>query len=113
MKKTQTINEFCKQSLIMESKKQSDWYIDNFPVGIYLGYPECCIEEFCLQSPEDMKNAAPTKDDQRRFEAAQLNGEFTGFIPCLNHANKILQGEIKLIDLIGERDTKLSPFPNA
>ena len=58
-------------------------------MGLYFGFPVCCINEFC------------TKDypDKKRSKA----GNCSGFIPCSAHAEQILKKEIKLEDLIGKR----------
>lgn len=61
------------------------WTAENEPIGKDLGYPDCCIKEFCNQPPKLMKGK-PTKDDIRRFKAAHINGEYTGFVPCKAHA---------------------------
>lgn len=91
---------------------QEQWLKINEPIGKQLGYPDCCIKEFCDQPPELLKNGTPTKDDKRRFKAACINGEFTGFIPCKNHAKEIIAGTITLSDLIKDRDKDLPIFPH-
>jgi len=96
-------------------KHIENWTKVNAPTGKELGYPECCINEFCQQPPILLKNSKPTKEDKRRYKAGFLNGEFTGFIPCIEHSKKIIQGEIKLEDLIDvvKRDAFLRDFPFA
>jgi hypothetical protein len=90
------------------------WTNENKPSGEMLGYPDCCITEFCNQPPQLMKGK-PTKDDKRRYKAGCINGEFTGFIPCTKHAKQIVQEKITLKSLIdlGKRDLFLPKFPNA
>jgi len=67
-------------------KIQERWFRLNEPTGIALGYPDCCIRAFGDNAPELMENTEPTKDDRQRFRAGCINNEFTGFIPCHNHA---------------------------
>lgn len=88
-----------------------NWTKENLPLGKDLGYPECCIKEFCEQPPIVLKYSKPSKTDKLRFKAGCIDGQFTGFIPCSDHAKKILHGEIKLIDLIKNRNANFLPFP--
>lgn len=99
----------------ISKERIEEWYQENLPSGQILGYPECCIREFGNQPPELLKRTKPTKDDKRRYKAGCINGEFTGFIPCLEHAKQIAQGKITLQSLIdyGKRDVFLPNFPNA
>jgi len=71
-------------------------------MGRELGYPECCIKEFCDLPPELMTGNPPRKVKQC-FRAAHIEGKYTGFIPCNIHAKQILNGEIQLTDLIKDR----------
>ena len=89
-----------------------NWTKENEPAGIELGYPKCCIKEFCEQPPQLMKGN-PTKDDKRRLKASYVNGKYSGFIPCKVHAKEITMGKTKLVDLISNRDNDLLPFPYA
>ena len=91
---------------------QDKWYDVNAPMGKELGYPECCINEFCAQPPELLKNSKPSKDDLRRYKAGCINGVFTGFIPCAFHAREIVMGRVTLHSLIKNRSDKFLPFPN-
>lgn len=84
----------------------------NAPLGKALGYPDCCIKEFCDQPPIFLKHHTPTKDDQRRYKSGCINGVFTGFIPCSFHAKEITMGRIKLESLINNRSSEFPPFPN-
>lgn len=93
-------------------EQQDEWFAINAPLGRQLGYPECCIKEFCAQPPELLKKIkTPTKDDLRRYKAGHINGHFTGFIPCSFHAKQIVMGKITLASLIKDRDMALLPFP--
>lgn len=67
-------------------------------LGKYYGYPQCCIDSFyrtmgALGNPQGAEA-----------------GNFTGFIPCPTCANKVLNGQKKLKDLITNRKCK-KPFP--
>jgi hypothetical protein len=71
-------------------EQQQEWYEINAPFGKDLGYPDCCIKEFCDQPPEYFKGIKPSQDDINRYNAGCINGVFTGFIPCASHAKQIL-----------------------
>lgn len=86
-----------------------EWTEINAPYGKELGYPNCCIKEFCDQPPALLKIA--TKADKIRYKAACVNGQFKGFIPCLSHAKQINKGEITLDALIHNRNPDFKPFP--
>lgn len=88
------------------------WYKINAPLGEKLGYPDCCIKAFCNQPPELLKLMSVTENDRMRYNAAFVDGQYTGFIPCTYHAKKIMKGEITLTDLIKDRDIDMPPFPN-
>jgi len=90
---------------------QEDWFNINAPFGKELGYPDCCIKEFCAQPPALLKRSVPSKDDQRRYEAGCIDGVFTGFIPCIRHAKMVLKKEISLYDLIVNRNKDFPLFP--
>ena len=88
------------------------WFEENQPFGKKLGYPDCCIKEFCDQPPEIIGRHDPTEDDYIRYGAGCLDGKFTGFVPCLNHATAILNDRITLDSLIENRDVYFLPFPH-
>lgn len=94
-------------------KHIKEWTEENTPLGKELGYPDCCIKEFCNQPPVLLRNSKPKKDDQRRYKAGCINGVFTGFIPCKMHAREIVMGKIKLENLINNRSNDFPNFPNA
>lgn len=100
--------------LYMKTLKQlqDEWFEENAPLGRELGYPECCIKEFCAQPPALLKHSKPSKNDIRRYEAGCINGEFTGFIPCAFHAMQITRGIITLVSLIKNRNSKFHQFPD-
>lgn len=91
---------------------QQEWYAINAPFGKKLGYPDCCIQQFCDQPPQLMRFTGSLADMRMRYEAAKINGEYTGFIPCTNHAKQILNGEITLQSLIKNRSSEFSAFPD-
>lgn len=117
--KMSTINPLIKlasKNLSMSSeeiqKAKNEWYQINAPVGIAFGYPQCCINQFCDEPKEVLQKRIPSKDDMNRYEAGKIDGIFTGFIPCSDHANKILSKQITLMELIGNRREDIRPFPN-
>ena len=67
-------------------------------LGIFYGYPECCIESFLKVRPNERTR------DQRRAH------KYNGFIPCHNCSVKITNGDITLEDLITNRIC-LNQFP--
>ena len=114
LNKIQLVFNFIKLDMKISKERLEKWYRENLPSGRALGYPECCIRAFGNQPPESMKGK-PTKDDKRRYKAGCINGVFTGFIPCSEHAKQIVQGKITLQSLIdyGKRDLFIPKFPNA
>ena len=69
-------------------------------LGKYLGFPDCCIKFFTESSiPEIQKNWDVAKH--------------TGYIPCNVCAERIRKGEIKLEELVGSSNPRLTehPFP--
>lgn len=93
-------------------KSIEEWTVENAPYGKKLGYPDCCIKEFCEQSPLVLKESKITQSDHDRFAAAKIDGEYSGFIPCIAHAKEILSGKITLASLIKDRSSEFPPFPN-
>lgn len=93
-------------------QQQDEWYEINAPFGRDLGYPECCIKEFCAQPPALLKKMkSPTKIDVRRYKAGCINGKFTGFVPCAFHAKQITEEKITLESLIKNRNVDFPRFP--
>lgn len=68
-------------------------------LGKHFGYPACCIATFHSMTGA-MGNPLGAKASQG-----------TGFIPCPTCAQKVLDGQIWLEDLITERQHS-KPFPN-
>lgn len=98
----------CEQCLpIMENKsveKYTEIWQNN---GKYFGYPQCCIDFFIK------RGIAVLNGD---FNSIKLSPEHenlsikTGFIPCCLHAEKIINKEIKVEDLIKNRES-INIFP--
>lgn len=111
------VNDFIKNVTIPDKKLKEHikkWTEENKPLGEMLGYPNCCIKEFCNQPPIVLEgNILPTDEDQMRYDSACIDGDFTGFIPCFNHAKQIKDGKIKLSSLIKNRDIHFAKFPFA
>lgn len=80
-------------------------------LGKELGYPTCCIKEFIYSQKRFDSGKGATRKDKARVKAAHINGEFTGFIPCFEHAKKINNGNLKLEEIIKERKEGFPPFP--
>ena len=58
--------------------------------GEFYGYPSCCIHSF-----------HQVLRGEKSIHTVQLNaGRGTGFVPCLNHAHQIENGEVQLENLI-------------
>ncbi len=91
---------------------KKEWFDENAPFAKELGYPDCCIKEFCDQPPALLAKTERTENDMLRYEAACINGEYSGLIPCIRHAKEILSGKIKLESLIKNRNSQFPPFPN-
>jgi len=64
--------------------------------GKFYGYPECCINQFIY----NIKNKKKHTKDQIRVS------KYKGFIPCEFHTKLILEGKMKLEDLINDRKCK-------
>jgi hypothetical protein len=80
--------------------------------GKAYGYPSCCIEKFVSQTPSYLQSNRPTDADKLRFKTACINGKFSGFVPCDNHAKQIFKGEITLEQLIDTKTRSVAlPFP--
>lgn len=90
-----------------------EWYNENARLGSELGYPKCCIDAFCNQPPKLIELIGTTYFDERRYKAAHIDGKYSGFFPCYNHAEEVLNLDVKLDDLITNRNEKaFGKFPN-
>lgn len=109
------INRFDPKTIAKEKaeieQSKIDWRAENYDLGISLGYPKCCVEQFCEQSPLVLKKSKRTTSDVDRYNAGFIGDNYSGFIPCSHHANEIISGKIKLQDLVQNRDSKFPPFP--
>lgn len=74
------------------------WYTK---AGKYFGYPSCCIDNVIDRAKKGWKMTA----DQKKVN------KNTGFVPCKMCSKKIVNGEIKIEDLIKNRICK-SKFPH-
>ena len=68
-------------------------------LGIYYGYPKCCIKEFY----SDMTIGIMFVNRKKRTKVAK-----NGFVPCRRHAILINRKEIKIESLIKNR---ICPIP--
>lgn len=92
----QTIEEKLKVPFI-KSNLHDSWVL----LGLYYGYPTCCIESFC-KSPHYL--------DKAFGDMRTETGNGTGLVPCTNCATKINSKEITLESLISDRIDK-GKFP--
>lgn len=105
------VNQHASKPSSCDLKHIENWHRINQPIGQQLGYPQCCIDAFCDLPPELLSKMTPTKNDEIRYKAGCINGEFSGFIPCLDHALQIKNNEIDIQSLVSNRDPNLKPFP--
>ncbi len=70
-------------------------------IGIYYGYPECCIKNFVRNILCKGKYASAIKKSPSRIQRRISN--HCGFIPCSYCCWKILTKQIKIEDLIKNR----------
>jgi len=90
-------DEFEELDYVQEKADQNGTSI-GFELGIYFGYPVCCINAFL----EDCKKDKPVE----RF----VNNK--GFVPCEFHYYKIINGEVQAKDLIKNRECQI-PYENS
>jgi len=79
-------------------------YQNKTKLGEYYGYPKCCIDNFM----ENIRNCKPV--NKLNFMDNYKAANNTGFIPCDEHTRKILQKEVKLKDIIINRQCE-NKFP--
>lgn len=99
---------------------QDQWREENYEPGIMFGYPECCVNQFCLDHPMLLdwlpKTDERIQKDKLRFDVSWLNDgkDYTGFFPCDDCAQKIKEGHITLESLIDttKRHPAFGVFPN-
>lgn len=79
----------------------SKWHIERFQtLGKYFGYPDCCIRQFL----NDSINGTYNEPDRN------IEGNYSGFVPCRKCKAKIEAGETTLAGLIKNR-AHPQPFP--
>ena len=83
-----------------EMKIQLDYFL---VMGMYYGYPKCCIEDFCYRYRLDAQANVPNRQS--------LAGNHTGFLPCPIHSEEVLSGKKTLKQLIKKR-VHYKLFPN-
>ena len=84
-------NEVLLFKLKIEKEKALKAHADlAYSLGIYFGYPKCCITQFCSEIINER-------------DPSERNIDGSGFIPCREHYLEIISGDIKLIDLIKNR----------
>lgn len=97
----------------MEAYEELQWRRKVEPAGKAYGYPACCIEAFAKATPSMINNGKLDRSDaEKRYLASMVDGQYSGFIPCIDHARAVLAGEITLDSLISGRDPSLAPFPS-
>ena len=66
-------------------------------LGMYYGYPSCCIEEFIMNNVYEKG-------------CSLISAAYGGFVPCQKHTQMILNKTINIRDLIGNRSSQYE-FP--
>lgn len=74
--------------------------------GNYFGYPKCCINSFVY--PIKKYGYIILWSDRSEL---QKKVSKNGFIPCKKHAKMILEGKLKIEDLILPTRKHEKPFP--
>lgn len=77
--------------------------------GRFFGYPECCIDEF--EARIILAEVNGGKYEKSYAEISGCSSHGTGFIPCKNHTDQILSGELRVEDIIKNRICS-TPFPD-
>ncbi len=78
-----------------------------FMLGLYYGYPVCCIEYFVYYLNYDNTN----KNQKYKPLCLKISNS-SGFIPCPIHAKEINKGLAKIEYCINSRRCKQPSFPN-
>ncbi len=79
-------------------------YSNNELAGEFFGFPRCCVDEFKIK---EAKHFFPWRPGEKEMVADR------GFRPCDKHYKEIIDGKLKLEDLIQNRICSLPfPFPN-
>ncbi len=77
-----------------DSKKMED---PLYTRGKFYGYPECCIEAF-------LESLGKRNQSKTRYIASRI----VGYVPCALCADKILDGTVKVEDLVHEVNSRRS-----
>lgn len=97
-----------KDKKMFEIFQQIDDRIYNgYMMGLYFGYPSCCIQYFLRYLNFNGSNTYQ-KYSKKCIRASQG----TGFIPCPAHAKEINKGIVKIEDCINNRRCEKTNFPN-
>jgi hypothetical protein len=81
--------------ILLFSPKMS-WRIKHFyERGTYYGFPRCCVRSF-VHPIKETGELMYFRDRPKIQRLASKNG----FVPCLKHAKMIVDGKIKIEDLI-------------
>ena len=92
-------------SVKIRTPEQREKYAKFYQKGKFYGYPTCCIDNF-------MTNLMPVSRERNiKYKQNIKVSNHTGFIPCNEHTQQILDKKIVLADLIGSRIC-YTPFPN-
>ena len=82
-------------------KKIDNTFYNGYMLGMYYGYPSCCIIYFLTNFNFNGSNSR-----QKYSNKCIKAGNGSGFIPCPGHAKEINEGKIKLEDCFIARKNK-------
>jgi hypothetical protein len=82
-----------------KEETQQDRINKIYEMGVYFGYPSCCINAFI----HDMVKGTDPRD-------RNIDGNVTGFTPCNHHVEMVKRRMVRLEDLIQSRVCS-KPFP--
>lgn len=95
-------------------------------IGQYYGYPQCCIDDFFETADVDIVTGCMRADylqrrkdhnmRQEQLAQAGVNPKHlcdrSGFIPCRNHCQMVIDDKIQIKDIIVNRVCRTA-FPNS
>lgn len=81
------------------------WYAIN--TGKYFGYPTCCIQEGIGR----IAGIIPRELTFNQSKTSEINGEYSGLIPCRKCADNLAKNNLDVSKLITKRKCPI-PFPN-
>jgi hypothetical protein len=76
--------------------------------GEYFGYPQCCIDFFIKRGVAILNRDFNNTKLSPEHESLSIK---TGFVPCTSCAEKVINKEVKITDLIKDRQS-INIFPN-